>query len=923
MSNWVLEAVGYREARHPRDRRGRWRHTLYHATAAASVSSIERQGLRPVSPGGAYGEADAPAVYLSPDPDLATEWGDVVYAVDVDGLKLERDESSLGGWRALESIPPRRLKRLDVSYDQARWDAAYARFARMKDPYHPLDEADFVPSLHPRDRRGRFAETLAGLDSAVGPSFESPLEWAVRELAPNRPRSNPPVRPVAVGDDVERAAALLAQGTPVELNQPREAATLLDRLAEHVRAARAHGGKAPDFDLCKVSVKGTNLFCTQSKGVPRVRMPQLSGIPAPGSKASRLPKDSAGYADVSGQFVRYLRGRGVQVRDRTEKAEFLRATQNQLDGAKVAAILSSMERGEPQPWDSDRLFVSRDNYIVDGHHRWAAKVAFDLEDNRPGDISMPVAQIDMGIVELLAEASRFARSWGIGPRGLTEAGVSGSGGGTIGRMREEVEEAVAAAFAGAAEGGYDFPTDLTFDPKLHPRDRVGRFVDVLSGLGHDQAVTLPNGTWVYRGLLGRIEVKDRDGRKLKSGKRGDIEQLARAALKADAGRAAPSGSTPEERLRAAKQIERDASARERRLGPNDRSRHDRDLAARLRASGLGHQDRLSYGPRHSPYGFGDLEDDSLSELIGQYRKGLADMESGRSNYAAGGSHRQVSGWLKKAEAEATRRKRATNVTEGEMTDNPFLEALQETPYFNPRLHPRGRAGRFIDVLGGLKEPKSKLVDPRELMRQEDQGWVDAMKKLGVKDPHLPPPNRPHYSTMRDELSDPFPHGRRLREPESQIGSDLWRSQLGALGVPEDAIRSFRAPPPGGKGGAVGPRTGMGKVQAKFTGAARGRPRVSRKPGGRDEPVPRGRGFKFGQVPDSLEMHDLDTLLDDVSVKRRSAFAPKRPDSLESYDLDRRLALEREYKRNAFAPERLRRGSGGHGLFAGSPERPGD
>ena len=37
----------------------------------------------------------------------------------------------------------------------------------------------------------------------------------------------------------------------------------------------AKGGKAPNFNLCNVSVTGSNLFCAESKGIPRIQMPQL------------------------------------------------------------------------------------------------------------------------------------------------------------------------------------------------------------------------------------------------------------------------------------------------------------------------------------------------------------------------------------------------------------------------------------------------------------------------------------------------------------------------------------------------------------------------------------------------------------------------------------------------------------------------
>jgi hypothetical protein len=42
------------------------------------------------------------------------------------------------------------------------------------------------------------------------------------------------------------------------------------------------------YDLCKVSVKGTNLFCGGNKGIPRDAMPQAKGEVVKGSKAEKL-----------------------------------------------------------------------------------------------------------------------------------------------------------------------------------------------------------------------------------------------------------------------------------------------------------------------------------------------------------------------------------------------------------------------------------------------------------------------------------------------------------------------------------------------------------------------------------------------------------------------------------------------------------
>ena len=76
-----------------------------------------------------------------------------------------------------------------------------------------------------------------------------------------------------------------------------------------------------------MSVSGTNLFCAESKGVPRVEMPQLD-------------------AKQTKEFVKYLKDQGYKVKKGSELAANLRATQNELNGAKVASNMDRIESGD-------------------------------------------------------------------------------------------------------------------------------------------------------------------------------------------------------------------------------------------------------------------------------------------------------------------------------------------------------------------------------------------------------------------------------------------------------------------------------------------------------------------------------------------------------------------------------------------------
>lgn len=221
-------------------------------------------------------------------------------------------------------------------------------------------------------------------------------------------------------DDVDEAAKLFSQGYHVELAQPRQVSTLLDKLSDMVREAEAAGANAPNFDLCKVSVKGTNLFCSEHLGIARENMPQVKGRAVPGSEAEKWVDPNTGEADGTNHFMAHLAAQGVTTEFTQELASHLKASQRELVGAKVAGMASAYREGRFNP-SAGNIFISSDGYVVDGHHRWAATVAVDLQDNRAGDLYMNVIRIDMPITAVLLEAAKWAGEFGIAPKNTTTA----------------------------------------------------------------------------------------------------------------------------------------------------------------------------------------------------------------------------------------------------------------------------------------------------------------------------------------------------------------------------------------------------------------------------------------------------------------------------------------------------------------------
>jgi hypothetical protein len=267
--------------------------------------------------------------------------------------------------------------------------------------------------------------------------------------------------------DVDHAIELINQGHFVELDKPQDIVTLTDRLVELNEEAIKKGVDMPSYGLCYASVKGTNLFCAEqfqnSKlGFIRAEMPQVGGKPRDGSlahkKALRIEKETGKLPEevtAGDEWLEALARKYITHEKTDWIASHMHASQNELVAKKVrnftrAGLLRNeairaAEAGTPMldpreedfidgvkvsnpgfnkpitlemakdMWHpgKDPIFVSRDGYVIDGHHRWAAVVNVDAADGTLGQDSMPVVVIDLSIHEALADAKVFTADFGI------------------------------------------------------------------------------------------------------------------------------------------------------------------------------------------------------------------------------------------------------------------------------------------------------------------------------------------------------------------------------------------------------------------------------------------------------------------------------------------------------------------------------
>lgn len=175
----------------------------------------------------------------------------------------------------------------------------------------------------------------------------------------------------------------------------------------------------PKVNLCRVGLENLDLYCKQNIGIGRINMPQFIGAPRARSLAQQLPKKRGGRVDGSEQFKKFLLSRGYTLTAKRVPSHKLKATQNELIGSKIAGIWWMLKENPNHPMLKSPIFISSDNYVLDGHHRWASLTGADIEDGQLGDVQINALQINVPIKQLVKLANEFVDSFGIMP----ESGV--------------------------------------------------------------------------------------------------------------------------------------------------------------------------------------------------------------------------------------------------------------------------------------------------------------------------------------------------------------------------------------------------------------------------------------------------------------------------------------------------------------------
>jgi hypothetical protein len=122
----------------------------------------------------------------------------------------------------------------------------------------------------------------------------------------------------------------------------------LGKLKRHTAKVKREGGNDNPENMCVDSN-----ICKGDLGIPRKLMPQFNS-----------PRDIKNFTG----FI--LKRYGIRSKRGTRKAGQLRPSQEEINRERVEDVQEDIREKKLNP--NVPLIVSADNYVIDGHHRWAA-----------------------------------------------------------------------------------------------------------------------------------------------------------------------------------------------------------------------------------------------------------------------------------------------------------------------------------------------------------------------------------------------------------------------------------------------------------------------------------------------------------------------------------------------------------------------
>jgi hypothetical protein len=166
-------------------------------------------------------------------------------------------------------------------------------------------------------------------------------------------------------------------------------------------------GISKSADVCKKSPP----VCAGNKNVPRSEMPQLLDVPF--SELRKDPKNAwkvdaaiAAGADPNMKgsmfdaFMGRLKSKGIKVSESKMNVGELKATQREIKAGKAFGMADAHLKGKYDPGKKP-IVVSKDNFILDGHHRYAAMLTIGPTRK------MNVIKVDMNMDDMLKKSFKM------------------------------------------------------------------------------------------------------------------------------------------------------------------------------------------------------------------------------------------------------------------------------------------------------------------------------------------------------------------------------------------------------------------------------------------------------------------------------------------------------------------------------------
>lgn len=151
--------------------------------------------------------------------------------------------------------------------------------------------------------------------------------------------------------------------------------------------AMAERGDNPD--ITNLQVNGHTLFGGDGLGILRKDMPQI-----PGERRQ--------------QFLSDMADKGIETTQEKVNAMDLKPSQSEISATKTARLYEHFKSdGIPK---NKAILISKDGFVVDGHHHWAAASAMGLMGK---ESKIPVIRMSVNIQEALAVAKQWTKDNGI------------------------------------------------------------------------------------------------------------------------------------------------------------------------------------------------------------------------------------------------------------------------------------------------------------------------------------------------------------------------------------------------------------------------------------------------------------------------------------------------------------------------------